>query len=254
VPRRAGRRPPRLTAAAQTSMDQHANRARVIARRAVNRAKTVFDEDDMIFQEIHQRDDNGKDAILGLAWTGADAGLIVWLQIKGGQECKLKGKPNRLRDMDYQFNHEFGYRPVGEEGRHVIPIDNRLRRIWSDSRPIFVLVHDPDDEELYFGNLARMADLAMPGETQIPLYPDLRIRPPDPTLEPYEQNRTELDRFKEAVRAEARCPIPPVNPSGYEVTRFISYPDGTIGPSPQALEVIRRDMDNEVADLGASEL
>ena len=230
-------------------MDQHADRARVMARRAINRAKAVFEEDEMIFTEVQQRGDSGKDAILALAWTGPDAGLMVWLQVKGGQECKLKGKPNRLRDMDYRFNHEFGYRPVGEEGRHVIPIDNRLRRIWSDSRPIFVLVYDPDDEELYFGNLARMADLALPSETQIPLYPDLRIRPPDPTLEPYEQNRTELDRFKDAVRAEARCPIPPADGAGFEVSRFISYPDGTLGPSPVALEAIRRDMDDQVPDF-----
>jgi hypothetical protein len=234
-------------------MDKGANRLRVMSRRAVNRAKSIFEEDEMIFTEVHQRSDNGKDAVLGLAWSGPDAGLIVWLQIKGGGEFKLKGKPNRLRDMDYRFNHEFGYRPVGEEGRHVIPIDNRLRRIWSDSRPIFVLVHDPDDEELYFGNLARMADLALPGESQVPLYPDLRIRPPDPLLEPYEQNRTELDRFKEAVRAEARCPLPEAGSSGPEASRFVNYPDGTLGPSPQALELIRQEMDNGAVGLGPVE-
>jgi hypothetical protein len=231
-------------------VDKGADRSRVLARRALNRARAIFEEDELIFTEIHQRGDSGKDAVLGLGWSGPDAGLLVWLTVKGGEEFKLKGKPNRLRDMDYRFNHEFGYRPVGEEGRHVIPIDNRLRRIWSDSRPIFVLVHDPWDEELYFGNLARMADLALPGEDQVPLYPDLRIRPPDPTLEPYEQNRSELDRFKEAVRAEARCPIPPAA-TAPESTRYVNYPDGTLGPSPHALELIRREMDDTAAaDLG----
>jgi hypothetical protein len=224
-------------------MDKGANRARVLNRRALNKAKSIFEEDELIFQEIHQRGtDSGRDAVLGLGWTGPDAGLLVWLHIQGGEEFKLRGQPNRLRDMDYRFNNEFGYRPVGEEGRHVIPIDGRLRRLWSDSRPIFVLVQDPWDEELYFGNLARMADLAQPGEDHIPLYPDLRIRPPDATLEPFEQNRTELDRFKEAVRAEARCPIPPLSDSGPETTRYVNYPDGTIGPSPHALEALRREM------------
>ena len=233
-------------------MDKRKNLARAIGRRAVGKARSIFEEDDMIFQEVQQQNDNGKDAVLGLAWSGADAGLMVWLQIKGGRKYKLRG-PNRLRDMDYRFNGEFGYRPVGEEGRHIIPINARLRRIWSDSRPIFILVQDPDDEEMYFGNLARMADLAMPDENQIPLYPDLRIRPPDPTLEPFEQDRTELDRFIEAARAEARCPIPPIETAGTEVANFVKYPDGTIGPSPHALEAIRRDMASDAAALGAEE-
>jgi hypothetical protein len=236
----------------EAGMDKRKAKPRVIGRRAVNRAQAIFEEDDMIFQEVHQQNDNGKDAFLGLAWSGTDAGLIVWLQIKGGKKYKFKGKPNRLRDMDFRYNPEFGVTaPVGEEGRHVIPIDCRLRPIWSDSRPIFVLVQDPDDGELYFGNLARMADLAMPDERQVPLYPDLRIKPPDPGQEPEAQDRSELNRFKEAVRAEARHPIPADEITPYEVASFVRYADDTIGPSPQDLKIIRRYMADDAAACAA---
>jgi Domain of unknown function (DUF4365) len=209
-------------------VDQRENISRRIGRRAVNKAQAFFEEHDMIFQEVHQENDNGKDAFLGLAWSGPDAGLIVWLQIKGGGKYKLRRKPNRLRDMDHFYRQEFGTVPVGEEGRHAVGINPRLRRIWSYSRPMFVIVQDPDDGELYFGNLARMADLAMPGEKKIPLYPDLRLTPDG------------LDRFMKAAREEARCPIPPAQVTGDEVPHYTRYPDGTIGPSPQALDVIRR--------------
>lgn len=186
-------------------MDERENISRRIGRRAVNKAQAFFEEHDMIFQEIHQENDNGKDAFLGLAWSGPDAGLIVWLQIKGGEKYKVRRKPNRLRDMDYLYNQEFGVVPDGEEGRHIVGINPRWRRIWSYSRPIFVIVQDPDDGDLYFGNLARMADLAMPDEKAIPLYPDLRLTP------------NGIDRFMTAARAEARHPIPPIEITGGEV-------------------------------------
>ena len=55
-------------------MDKRKNLARAIGRRAVGKARSIFEEDDMIFQEVQQQNDNGKDAVLGLAWSGADAG------------------------------------------------------------------------------------------------------------------------------------------------------------------------------------
>jgi hypothetical protein len=184
----------------------------------------------MIFQEVHQQNDNGKDAFLGLAWSGPDAGLIVWLQIKGGRKYKLSRKPNRLREMDYRYRQVDGFEDtVANEGRHAVPINPRLRRIWSDSRPIFVLVQDPDDNELYFGNLARMADLAMPDETMIPLYPDLLL------------TSDNLDRFVSAARAEARDPLPPMQSHGGAASTYVVYGDDTIGLSREALEVIRRE-------------
>src|SRR5689334_17672525 len=103
-----------------------ANKSRSAERRAVNASRSFFEEHDLIFQEIDLRNDIGKDAILDLARTGGDAGLAVALQIKGGRKYKRKAG-------------------------HSIPIDPRLRRIWSNSSlPVFVIVQDPDDCELYW--------------------------------------------------------------------------------------------------------
>ena len=82
---------------------------------------------------------------------------------------------------------------------------------------------------------------------RLPLYPDLRIKPPDPTLEPEAQDRSELDRFKEAARAEARYPIPVDEITPYKVADSVRYADGTLGPSPQGLKVIRRYMADDAA-------
>jgi hypothetical protein len=204
------------------------NISRRIARRAVNKAQAFFEENDMIFQEVHQQNDNGKDAFLGLAWSGPDAGLIVWLQIKGGKKYKLIRKANRLRDMDPETDIRWPIINDSSEGRHVVHINPRLQQIWSNSRPIFIIVQDPDDEELYFGNSARMADLAMPSERKISLYPDVRLTPDG------------LDRFLESARAEAVMPMPHVPYTGGAIPTTIRYPDGTLGPSPIALEVTHR--------------
>jgi hypothetical protein len=207
------------------------NVSRRIGRRGVNKAQAFFEENNMIFQEVHQENDNGRDAFLALSWSGPDAGLIVWLQIKGGAKYKVKTRPNRLRDMDPETS--LRWPRIANEGRHIIGITPRLRQLWSYSRPIFVLVQDPvpddgGDGELYFGNLARMADLAMPRENRIPLYPDLRLTP------------NGLDRFLEAAKAEALTPLPPLSYSGGAVPTMVRYQDGTLGPSPITLDVMRR--------------
>jgi hypothetical protein len=123
------------------------------ARRAVNNSRTFFEDNDLLFQEIDLWNDIGKDAVLDLARSGDDAGLTVALQIKGGRKYKKKNG-------------------------HSIPIDDRLRKIWRNSSiPIFVIVLDPDDMELYWGNLTLMAKMA-PGEVgTIPVFPDTRLTP-----------------------------------------------------------------------------
>lgn len=123
------------------------------ARRAVNNSRTFFEDNDLIFQEIDLWNDIGKDAVLDLARSGDDAGLTVALQIKGGRKYKKKNG-------------------------HSIPIDDRLRKIWRNSSiPIFVIVLDPDDMELYWGNLTLMAKMAPGGVGTIPVLPDTRLTP-----------------------------------------------------------------------------
>jgi hypothetical protein len=122
-------------------------------RRAVNASRAFFEEHDLVFQEIDLRNDIGKDAILDLARSGHDAGLSVALQIKGGQKYKRKNG-------------------------HSIPIDLRLRKIWlNSSLPVYVIVRDVEDGELYWGDLRRMIDTLPEDIGTVALIPNLRLTP-----------------------------------------------------------------------------
>jgi hypothetical protein len=155
---------------------------------------------------------------------------------------------------------------LGFEGHHVVDMNERLRDIWRNSRPIYVIVHDPDDDELYYGNLARMADV-------LPLAQDL-ANSYDPTRDTeYVSSRLgrhlsrlhhpvsdlgedELrlhktwvplyqdwrltpdgpDRFLDTATKEAVQPIPDYDYVGGEVQVYVTYPDETIGPSREDLK------------------
>jgi hypothetical protein len=65
-------------------------------------------------------------------------------------------------------------------------------------------------------------------KTWVPLYQDWRLSPDD------------LTRFLDTAGKEAVQPIPDYSDSGGEVPVYVSYPDGTIGPSREALEAGRR--------------
>lgn len=134
-------------------MSDRSTRSRRVERRAVNDSQTFFEDHDLIFQEIDLRNDIGKDAILDLARSGADAGLSVALQIKGGKKYK---------------------RRTG----HAIPLDHRLRYVWSNSSlPVFVIVRDVDDGNLYWGNISHML-AATPIEARtMALLPDVSLTP-----------------------------------------------------------------------------
>jgi hypothetical protein len=243
-----------------------------------NKTQTFFNANGLMVQKIAQENDIGVDAILTLARSGPDAGLNVGLQIKGGEEYKRKLHVDERyrrrgqasdRSSDWKLWKEITP-PRGFEGHHVIDITSRLRDIWRNSRPIYAIVQDPKDGELYYGNLARMADVEplaqdlassyehlSPGrgddspfykylatvhkkvsglkgtklrdyKTWIPLYPDLQLTPDG------------LDRFLESAHAEARQPIPdPTYPALGEVPIYVTYPDGTVGLSREALDAIQ---------------
>ena len=140
------------------------NQSRREERRAVNASQAFFEENGLIFQEVDLRNDIGKDAILDLSRSGDDAGLCVALQIKGGKKYK---------------------RGSG----HSIPVSPRLRNIWRNSSiPIFVIVRDVLDGQLYWGDLTRMADTLPERSRTVALTPDKRLTPDG------------LDRFLEAAR------------------------------------------------------
>ena len=251
-------------------MAGHGNYVSQIVRDAAyNKTKTFFNANGLMVEKIDQENDIGIDAILTLARSGRDAGLSVNLQIKGGRKYKRKlhvdDRYGRMgwasyRKTDWQLWTDVTP-PRGFEGHHVVDIDSRLRVVWRNSRPIYVIVHDPDDDELYFGNLARMADVEpldqdlasaygpdsdsaankrlaraykrvsglnedelRKHKTWIPLYPDLRLTP------------NGIERFLTAARAEARQSLPDRHYDGGAVPIYVTYPDGTIGLSREALD------------------
>jgi hypothetical protein len=63
-------------------------RSRRVGNRAVNKARTFFEENDLLFEEVNQRNDIGVDAVVTLARPVRDSGLSVKLQIKGGEKYK----------------------------------------------------------------------------------------------------------------------------------------------------------------------
>jgi hypothetical protein len=253
--------------------------SRRIGNSAVIKARAFFElneDHDFLFEEIDERNDIGIDAMLTLAQSGPDAGLSVRLQIKGGKEYKRQlhvDERYRRRGMASYRSSDWNLReeitpPRGSEGHHVIDMDARLRDVWRNSRAIYVIVQDPDDDELYYGNLARMADVEplyqdladayqrmgapvndprfdryLAGvyervsrlsedklrsyTTPIPLYADFRLTPDG------------LDRFLESALAEARQPIPDPSAGIGATPIYVTYPDGTIGLSREALDAIR---------------
>jgi hypothetical protein len=251
---------------------------RRVGFRAVNETRAFFEENDLIFEEVDLRNDIGIDAHLTLARTGSDAGLSVRLQIKGGERYKrqlhVDERYRRIgqasyRAADWQLWREITP-PRGHEGHHVVDIDVRLRAIWRNSRPIYVIIYDPNDGELYFGNLARMADLAPLDQDLANVYERMG-RPNDDS--PFHRHLARvydrisrlsqdqlrhhktwiplypdlrltpdgLDRFLVAARAEARQPIPdPTDPATGEIPTYVTYPDGTVGLSREVLDYIRR--------------
>jgi hypothetical protein len=149
-----------------TRLNTPHNKSRLTERRAVNASQAFFEDHDLIFQEIDLRNDIGKDAILDLARSGKDAGLAIALQIKGGRKYK-------------------------RNSGHSIPIDQRLRNIWRNSSiPMFAIIHDPDNGELYWGNLTEMARNAPENAGTVSVSPDTRLTPDG------------LGQFLEAARLE----------------------------------------------------
>ena len=63
---------------------------------------------------------------------------------------------------------------------------------------------------------------------RMPLYPDLRLTPDG------------LDRFLQYALADARQPMPERQSMAGEIETIVTYPDGTIGPSLEALEARKR--------------
>jgi len=227
----------------------------------------------MIFEKIDQEDDIGIDARLTFARRGPDAGRFVNVQVKGGRSYKRathvdvlykrRGMAS-LRGVDpmlWPWNQ-----PVrGYEGHHWVDVDARLETVWRNARPTYVIVQDPDDDELYFGNLTRMVDMQPLDQDLAEVYEWMQ-KPNDGSrhhtylakvhsriagLAPDERDRHKtsmplypdlrlspdgLDRFLQYALADARQPKPERQFGASQLAVNVRYPDGTIGPSLEGLE------------------
>lgn len=252
-----------------------------IGKAAVNRIRGFCDDHGLVFTKIDGEDDIGFDGTLNLARTGSDAGLTVNLQIKGGRKYKRRihvddwyqrrGQAS-FRSADWQL-WDIMTAPRGFEGHHVTDMDVRLRNIWRNGRPAYVFVHDSDDGELHFGNLARMADVEPLAQELVRNFNPTKNAGRNPKLHRYltsvdrrisrmseEEVRTcrtmiplypdlrltpdGLDRFMSQTRAEVRQHTPDPSNSLGAVAIFATYADGTIGLSREALDARRRQEEN----------
>ncbi len=104
---------------------------RVRERAAVNAARTFFEANRCIFQEVSGDNDYGKDAYVDLTFGDHVTGLCAALQIKGGDS----------------------YRRTG--GGYAVPLDDDHAEVWRNSTvPIFGIVHDPSDGNLRWCNIS----------------------------------------------------------------------------------------------------
>jgi hypothetical protein len=232
----------------------------------------------MIFEKIDLENDIGIDARLTFRRRGPDAGRFVNVQVKGGRSYKRATHVDKLyqrrgmaslRGVDPKLWP--WYQPArGYEGHHWIDVDARLATVWRNARPTYVVVHDPDDDELYFGNLTRMVDM-QPLEQDLADMYEWMQKPNDGSrnhaylarvhsriarLAPDALDRHKtwmplypdlrltpdgLERFIGYALADARQPKPERQFGASEIKVNIRYPDGTTGPSLETLEDLERD-------------
>jgi hypothetical protein len=120
-------------------------RTRRPERSAVNAARALFEAHDLVFQEVDQANDFGKDAYVDLTLDGTVSGYVVALQIKGGK------KYIRARGC-------------------AIPCDGDHSEYWfNSSLPVIGIVQDPRDGRLYWQNLTRYLRDVDPSPTSIPV-------------------------------------------------------------------------------------
>lgn len=120
---------------------------RKVERQAVNAARSFFESNLCVFQEVDVANDYGKDAYVDFSEEGRVTGLCAALQIKGGAS----------------------YRDA--RGDYRIPLDEEHAKIWSESTvPIFGIVHDPDDGGLRWCNISTfLQGINRPLPANIPL-------------------------------------------------------------------------------------
>lgn len=127
-------------------MQVRANRS--TERKAVNAARSLFEENNCIFQEVDLGNDYGKDAYVDLTINHRVTGLCFAVQIKGGKSYK--------HSNEYRF-----------------PLDEKHAEIWKESMlPVIGLVYDEIDGKIRWCNVTRFLNqLTMRMPNYIPINP-----------------------------------------------------------------------------------
>jgi hypothetical protein len=103
---------------------------RTVERAGVNAARTFFEANGCVFQEVDGANDYGKDAYVDIGDGTSVTGTCAALQIKGGDSYRTS------------------------RGDYRIPVDDDHRRVWAESTiPIMGVVHDPQDDLLRWTNI-----------------------------------------------------------------------------------------------------
>jgi hypothetical protein len=123
----------------------HVRQTRKAERAAVNAVRTLFEAHNLVFQEVDQSNDYGKDAYVDLTADGELSGQVIALQIKGGST----------------YVRASGY---------AIPCDREHAGFWfNSSLPVIGIIQDPRSQGLYWENLTRYLREVDPSPTSIPI-------------------------------------------------------------------------------------
>jgi Domain of unknown function (DUF4365) len=113
------------------SSSPRVRQTRKAERAAVNAVRALLEEHNLVFQEVDQSNDYGKDAYVDLTADREVSGQVIALQIKGGSK----------------YVRASGY---------AIPCDREHGGFWfNSSLPVIGIVQDPRSQGLYWENLTR---------------------------------------------------------------------------------------------------
>jgi hypothetical protein len=170
-------------------------------RAAVNAARTFFEDNECVFQEIDGANDYGKDAYVDIGDEGLVTGTCAALQIKGGRSFRT---PN---------------------GDYRLPVDDDHRRAWRESTvPVIGIVHDPDDGQL------RWVDISA----------SLRVRPDAKSIRVDRQHILSRESLRSGVVESIRRSAAGA-PAGLLTQVLDADEDTSIGAIFDALATGRRD-------------
>jgi hypothetical protein len=125
---------------AHVDAGKQARQNRPVEKAGVRAVQAIFEDANLIFQAVDLGNDIGKDAYVDLAEGGLFKGVVVALQIKGGESFR--------RGDDYK-----------------VPCNEDDLALWAGSSiPIYGMVHDPTADSVHWADLTGWSKSLAPGE------------------------------------------------------------------------------------------